>query len=373
MADDTSRTLAGVVLGTVGYMSPEQVRGRTVDHRTDIFALGAVLYEMLSGRRAFHGETTADTMTAILTEDPPDLPSAERHISPALARIVHRCLEKSPAARFQSAGDLAFALDGSSEASSGVEAIRVQKPSRRREFAWTTAAAGFVLSALGIAAVMGLFNRVAPDPVGYQSSIVLPPGLRPSTGLPAYGRFAVSPDGRRLAVVVIDSAGRQLVWVRPLDSLTGQTLTGTDGASYPFWSADSRSVGFIAQGKLKTDRCDGRQPTDRDRRRPLSVAGRLDRRRYDRVQRQAWRRPVSDSCRRRHARRNVHCRPFARRARPWAPEPAAGRPPLLLQRRHGDQRFGRLRRFARSEREACAGTLHQLQRKVLSGPRLVHA
>jgi serine/threonine protein kinase len=108
-------TLPGVVLGTAGYMAPEQVRGLSADQRSDMFAFGAVLYEMLSGRRAFQGDTAMDTMTAILKEDPPDLPLAERHIPLALARIVDRCLEKKPASRFKSADDLAFALEALSE------------------------------------------------------------------------------------------------------------------------------------------------------------------------------------------------------------------------------------------------------------------
>ncbi len=104
-------TNAGMVLGTLGYMAPEQVRGLAVDHRADMFAFGAVLYEMLTGERAFKGDTAADTMTAILTKDPPDLDSAKLSISPALERIVRRCLEKTPELRFQSATDLAFVLE----------------------------------------------------------------------------------------------------------------------------------------------------------------------------------------------------------------------------------------------------------------------
>ena len=103
----------GVVLGTVGYMAPEQVRGLPVDHRADLFAFGAILYELLSGRRAFRRDTAPETMTAILNEDPPDLIATDRPIPPALARIVDRCLEKSPSARFQTASDLAFALEAS--------------------------------------------------------------------------------------------------------------------------------------------------------------------------------------------------------------------------------------------------------------------
>ena len=104
-------------MGTVGYMSPEQVRGQAVDHRSDIFSFGAILYEMLSGRRAFHGESAADTMSAILKEDPPDLSDTNQSVSPALERLVNHCLEKNPEARFHSASDLAFALEAISGAS----------------------------------------------------------------------------------------------------------------------------------------------------------------------------------------------------------------------------------------------------------------
>jgi serine/threonine protein kinase len=110
-------TAAGLVLGTVGYMAPEQVRGLPTDHRADIFALGAVLYEMLAGRRAFNGDTAADVMTAILKEEPSDLPSDVRQGAPALARIVDRSLAKNPGGRFTSADDLAFALENLSSSS----------------------------------------------------------------------------------------------------------------------------------------------------------------------------------------------------------------------------------------------------------------
>ena len=101
----------GVVMGTIGYMSPEQLRGRPADHRSDIFSFGAILYEMLSGRRAFRGESTADTMSAILREDPPELSATNKNISPALERVVNHCLEKNPEERFHSASDLGFAIE----------------------------------------------------------------------------------------------------------------------------------------------------------------------------------------------------------------------------------------------------------------------
>ncbi len=120
-------TEAGVVLGTAGYMSPEQVRGKPADHRSDIFAFGAILYEMISGKRAFHGETSADTMSAILKEETPELSETARNVPPGLERIVRHCLEKNPAQRFQSAGDLAFDLEALTEISatskSGAQAV----------------------------------------------------------------------------------------------------------------------------------------------------------------------------------------------------------------------------------------------------------
>ena len=104
-------TEAGMVMGTAGYMSPEQVRGMALDPRSDIFSFGAILYEMLSGKRAFHGETPADTMSSILKEDPPELSETNRNVSPALERIVQHCLEKNPESRFHSASDIAFDLE----------------------------------------------------------------------------------------------------------------------------------------------------------------------------------------------------------------------------------------------------------------------
>ena len=129
----TKGTEAGVVMGTVGYMSPEQVRGQTADHRADIFAFGAILYEMLAGKRAFQKPTSAETMTAILNEDPPGISQVTTNIPPALQRVVHRCLEKNPEQRFQSASDLAFALDALSE-SAGSATVYPGKEARKHSF-----------------------------------------------------------------------------------------------------------------------------------------------------------------------------------------------------------------------------------------------
>jgi serine/threonine protein kinase len=145
-------TLPGVVLGTIGYMAPEQVRGLQADHRADIFAFGAILYEMLTGQRAFAGATPADTISAILDKDPPDLPVAERHIPPALVRIVDRCVEKNPAARFQTASDLAFALEALSAYSGTTEAVQaVAAPKTQERLAWISVLAVVALIAVVLA------------------------------------------------------------------------------------------------------------------------------------------------------------------------------------------------------------------------------
>jgi Tol biopolymer transport system component len=145
-------TVSGTILGTIGYMSPEQVRGHPVDHRSDVFSYGAVLYEMLCGRRAFQGETPADTLTAILRQDPPDLSGMGREIPPALDRITRRCLEKDPAARFQSAQDIGFALEAVRDAGlTRPEAATLRRPGRRARFAAAARA-----PRLAVGAVAGL-------------------------------------------------------------------------------------------------------------------------------------------------------------------------------------------------------------------------
>jgi serine/threonine protein kinase len=142
----------GVVMGTVGYMSPEQVRGKAADHRSDIFSFGSILYEMLSGKRAFHGDSPADTMSAILKDDPPELSETARNIPPALQRVVNHCLEKNPGQRFQSAGDVAFNLESLTEISSPSKAAMrtVPAPSRWRRVLAGLAALLFAASGLGI-------------------------------------------------------------------------------------------------------------------------------------------------------------------------------------------------------------------------------
>ncbi len=240
-------TEPGVLLGTMGYMPPEQLRGQPVDHRTDIFAFGAILYEMLAGARAFRGATTADTISAILDKDPPDLPIAERHIPPALARIVDRCLEKSPTTRFQSAGDLAFALEGLSSQSETVAApAAVRTGSRRERLAW--ALFGVALAMAAVAYI----ERPASEAPAFKATILPPPGVTitdraaATGGVPAR-RLAISPDGQRLAYTAAGPDRIIWLWVRRLDALTAERIEGSEGAVYPFWSPDSLFIGFFSE------------------------------------------------------------------------------------------------------------------------------
>jgi serine/threonine protein kinase len=244
-------TDAGAVMGTVGYMSPEQLRGNPVDARTDIFSFGAVLYEMLAGRKAFHHDSTADTISAILREDPPDLSETNGSVNPGLERVVRRCLEKNREARFHSASDLAFALDSLSgppsttELRQGVETetLRPQKQfSRLPWLGW--AVAGLLLLGLVGLAVMYL-RRGSPETEVMRFALT-PPGKS------SFGDAAViSPDGNQIAFVAVAESGDTSLWVRSLDSVDARQLAGTEGASYPFWSPDSRMIGFFAGGKLK--------------------------------------------------------------------------------------------------------------------------
>src|SRR5437868_10243575 len=157
-----SGTAAGVVLGTVGYMSPEQVRGLNVDARSDLFSLGTILYEMVSGRRAFGGDTPADTMSAILKEEPPPLTDIQQNIPPGLARIVEHSLEKNPADRFQSARDVVFALEAfSGSSSSKVSAIAAPARGGVRK-----ATAGLVVTAAFIAGIVAYLVGRSTSPTG---------------------------------------------------------------------------------------------------------------------------------------------------------------------------------------------------------------
>jgi len=242
----TENTAAGMVMGTASYMAPEQVRGEAADPRTDIFAFGAVLYEMLSGTRVFRRDTTAETMTAVLKYDPPDLSTASsdstRLVSPALERIVRRCLEKSPEQRFQSARDLSFALGTlSGTESSTIARAAAATPRRIPLLLWLSAA-------LALAAVAGATWFVArrPRPAArMQFALAVPDGMNIS-------HMALSRDGSMLVFVSPEErSALPMLYVQRIGSSSVTLLPGTEGASYPFWSPDGASVGFFANGKLQ--------------------------------------------------------------------------------------------------------------------------
>ncbi len=243
----SSHTAAGMVMGTASYMAPEQVRGEAADPRSDIFAFGAVLYEMLSGARAFRRGTAAETMTAVLNDDPPDLSTSSsdstRLVSPALERIVRRCLEKSPEQRFQSAHDLSFALSAlsGSEASAAVRAAAVDAPRRRSLLPWLAGALALLVVAAGT-----WFVARRPQPTTrMQFALAVPDEMNIS-------HMALSRDGSMLVFVAPEeSSALPMLYVQRIGSPSVTLLPGTQGASYPFWSPDGAYVAFFANGKLQ--------------------------------------------------------------------------------------------------------------------------
>ncbi len=241
---------SGSVVGTVGYMSPEQVRGDAADHRSDIFSFGCLLYEMLTGQRAFQYPTAAETMTAILREDPPEMLKASVEVPLSLERIVLHCLEKGPEERFQSARDLGFDLQASlssSASSSDLSAARaaIRGPAAlrtllRKRIGWITLS---VLAFAGVVVTVRYLREVRPAQRMILSEIAPPEST-------TVGSLALSPNGDRLAFVGWQS-GRSQIWMRSLGSLEQHALAGTEGGAYPFWSPDGQQLAFFADGKLK--------------------------------------------------------------------------------------------------------------------------
>lgn len=250
----SSPTQAGVVMGTAGYMSPEQVRAEAIDHRTDIFSFGGVLYEMISGQRAFHRDTAAETMTAILKEEPPEWATDSKIVSPALERIVRRCLEKALEQRFQSARDLAFALGALSDTDSSAAVRATAAPRTSSVFfsapRWMWASAAVFLLAAGV--LLGLFLHKGAAARRMQFALPVPGEV---------SQMALSPDGQMLAFVSPDdNTGMPELFVQRVGDPTAAELADTGGASYPFWSPDNAYIGFFAKSKLMKVPANGGSP-----------------------------------------------------------------------------------------------------------------
>jgi len=248
-----ARTAAGTVMGTASYMAPEQVRGEGTDPRTDIFAFGSGLYEMLAGARAFRRDTAAETMTAVLKDDPPELTEAGHAISPTLERIVRRCLEKNPEQRFQSARDLSFALGALSGTETSGAARATAAASAPRSFPILF----WVGTALALAAVAAgtwyLARRPAPM-TRMEFALAVPDEM-------SISHMALSRDGAMLAFVSPEeSSDLPMLYVQRVGSPNVTPLPGTQGASYPFWSPNGANIGFFANGKLQKIAVSGGSP-----------------------------------------------------------------------------------------------------------------
>jgi Tol biopolymer transport system component len=252
-------TAEGAVLGTYPYMAPEQLAGREADARSDIFAFGAMLYEMATGHRAFEGTTAATVIGAILHKDPPAVSTLQSLAPPGLDRLVARCLAKDPDDRWQTARDLMLELKWLAEPVSAAADPEVRGHRANTKWMRVMFAALATLVVTGAAFTLGHARHVPPDDPVVRVTFSPPDGLTLGQ-VGARGAVAVSPDGRRLAFVATGTDGRKLLWIRPLDSLDAQALPETDGAVFPFWSPDSRALGFFAQGKLKKIQVAGGPP-----------------------------------------------------------------------------------------------------------------
>jgi len=237
-------TQQGTILGTFQYMAPEQLEGREADARSDIFSFGAVLYEMATGRKAFEGKSQAALISAILKDEPAPISTVAPMTPPALDRVVKTCLAKDPEDRFQTAHDIKLQLQWIAEGGSqvGLPAPVAHRRKSRERLAWGLAAAA--AAAVAVLAV-GFVRRAPVRPKLMRFELATPPEI---TTIDAP---RISPDGKIIAFNATDSSGKTRIWVRHLDALVAQPLAGTEGTTRPFWSPDSKFLGFFAEGKLK--------------------------------------------------------------------------------------------------------------------------
>ena len=237
-------TNAGVILGTAAYMSPEQAKGRTVDKRTDIFAFGCVLYEMLTGQRAFDGEDLTEILSRVLQREP-DWTKLPASVPSRVRELLRLCLEKNVRNRRSDAADVRLDIE---QALNEPANATLPPPTR---LSWTTALS--IFTTIALATFLFYERRFAgtqeAEAIRFSISTPEKAAFESVSGAALAG--SISPDGRRLAFTAKDAAGKTLVWIRPLDALIPQPLTGTEDGDMPFWSPDSRWVGFFAHGKLK--------------------------------------------------------------------------------------------------------------------------
>jgi Tol biopolymer transport system component len=233
-------TQAGMILGTAAYMAPEQARGKAVDKRADIWAFGAVIYEMLTGQRAFEGEDIADTLGNVMKLEP-NWQRVPASIPPRVVQVMQVCLQKDPRQRLDSAQGVRLALDGAFETAASAP-TQTSAPSPGGRLAWMAALvfAAVVIAAMTVPTLRYLRETPPPET---RTDIVTPATDQPAS-------FALSPDGRQI-VFVASGDGASGLWLRSLATTTAQPLAGTEGATLPFWSPDGRSVGFFAGGALK--------------------------------------------------------------------------------------------------------------------------
>jgi serine/threonine protein kinase/Tol biopolymer transport system component len=240
-----AQTAAGIILGTAAYLSPEQAKGKPADRRSDVWAFGCVVYEMLAGRHAFGAVDVAETLAMILKATP-DWGALPDDTPPSVQRVLRRCLEKEPARRYQSIADARLDLF---EDAALPEATRDRPPSRWRERAVWALVASVLVATLGYA-----LTRKPPAPPAVRFSIAPPDGGQFGSigGIAGSNSgIAISPDGTQLAFTATDRTGRSNLWLRPIDAIAPRLLADTEEAYFPFWSPDGRALGFFAGGKLK--------------------------------------------------------------------------------------------------------------------------
>jgi len=242
-------TRVGVIMGTAAYMSPEQARGKTLDKRTDIWAFGCLLFEMLTGRRPFVGDEVTDVMAAILLREP-DLAALPATTPPPIRRLLRRCLQKDRAERLRDIGDARMEIRDALAKADAEEAVVPATQTVRRTRVWVAALATIgVVAAIAAVAAKWLLQSPAPPVAEVRLDINTPPSTVPTS-------IAISPDGGTIAFVATSDAQSRL-WVRALDSAAARPLNGTAGAMHPFWSPDSRSIAFFADNTLKRVEIDG--------------------------------------------------------------------------------------------------------------------